>query len=48
MDMNRIRNEMELEKLEQIERGKRIKKIRETIIPDIIPPDIPRIKFQKS
>lgn len=29
MDMNSIRSEMELEKLEQIERGKRIKEIRE-------------------
>lgn len=29
MDTNRSRNELELEKLEQIERGRRIKKIRE-------------------
>lgn len=29
MDMNHIRNEVDLEKLEQIERGKRIKEIRE-------------------
>lgn len=29
MDSNRSRNEIELEKLEQIERGKRIKEIRE-------------------
>ena len=29
MDSNCIRNEIELEKLEQIERGRRIKEIRE-------------------